>query len=47
MEDGERRRGEEMRLTGKQRQMVTEELRRQYRHASKKKELRIRTDSWT
>jgi len=41
MEEGEQRRGEEMGLTVKQRQAVMEELRKQYRHASKKEKSRI------
>ena len=41
MEEGEQRRGEEMALTVKQRQAVMEELRKQYRHASKKEKTKI------
>ena len=41
MEEGEQRRGEEMGLTVKQRQAVMEELRQQYRHASKKEKSKI------
>src|SRR5450756_1501220 len=41
MEEGEQRRGEEMGLTVKQRQAVMEELRKQYRHASKKEKSKI------
>jgi len=41
MEEGEQRRGEEMGLIVRQRQAVMEELRKQYRHASKKEKSRI------
>src|SRR5450830_694175 len=41
MEEDEQRRGEEMGLTVKQRQAVMEELRKQYRHASKKEKSKI------
>lgn len=41
MEEDEQRRGEEMGLTWKQRQAVIEELRKQYRHATKKEKTKI------
>ena len=47
MEEGEQRRGEEMGLTVKQRQAVMEELRKQYRHASKKESRGSWMGSWT
>jgi hypothetical protein len=41
MEEGEQRRGEDMGLTVRQRQAVMEELRKQYRHATKNEKSRI------